>query len=199
MSRDRQAGRRSVSSRDWRAWLSPPYSFRAEHCATRDQITEISGGDCFIRWQFFPATLKGYTVDLGSRGGDLTVAADMPLPLVISELVDGRFLWTVPEGARREPELELVGTSELLGRKVLRLHLEVKDWSTRFVGWSETVLVADNYELLLDRQSGIILRIGCWIDRAEYAKAEVLSLGFNEEMNRTLFAPPFKRGTTSGQ
>ena len=107
----------------------------------------------------------------------------------VGELIDPSFLWSIPEGATRDPALEVTAKSERLGREAWRARVDVQDWDTRS-GLGENLLMADDYELIVDAATGVILRTACLLDGTEFAVTEVRTISFDEPMDRSLFEPP---------
>jgi len=77
----------------------------------------------------------------------------------VSELLDPEFIWEEPEGYRDAPAIAPVGSSLILGRPAIAASLEITDWATRGIGWSETLFPAETYELTVDRETGILLSV----------------------------------------
>jgi len=185
--------REGISESVWRLWLDRPHRRLLEHFMPRDRLQEVSGGDERHYWQYFPSEHRAYVVT------EPSLAGDSPWPQftrwlhpVVAELLDPSFLWTTPEGAVREPTLELTGHGQHLGREALRVRAKVLDWESRDL-WSENLWVADEYQFLVDTDVGVLLRVSCLMDHQEFSVREVFDVAFDVPMDSSLFllrAPP---------
>lgn len=87
--------------------------------------------------------------------------------------------------------LALIGSGEVAGRATIRCRGEIRrtaaggldDWSLHFLpGYG-----ARAYELDVDAQLGLILRVAAFADGSEFARREVAELGIDEDFDDELF------------
>jgi hypothetical protein len=154
--------RESVRCSRWDVWLARPYRRKVDYYRPPDRLIEMAGGDETQYWQAFPASRTYYVTDKYEQFPADEAAAPWPyfrswLPPAVSELIYPAFLWEQPEGYLSDPAVSATGSSTVLGREVIVASLKVTDWETRAVGWSETILPAESYELLIDKETGILL------------------------------------------
>ena len=110
---------------------------------------------------------------------------------MVAELLDPRFLlWGVPEGAQADPTVDVKELGTYLGREVQKVGVKVRDWSSRSPSWSENLWVADDYELTVDRATGVLLRVACRLNEDEFSVREVTRIAFDQPMNPAQFLPP---------
>jgi hypothetical protein len=177
----------------WRLWLDRPHRRLLEHFKPRDRLEEISGGDERHYWQYFPGKHRAYETEARADDSDSAWPQFTRwLHPVVAELLDPSFLWRTPEGAVREPTLELTGRGQHLGREALRVRAKVLDWESRDL-WSENLWVADEYEFLVDADVGVLLRISCLLDDEEFSVRELFDVAFDVPIDSSLFllrAPP---------
>jgi hypothetical protein len=189
------AFRRSGEDRlSWSAWLDRPLKWRVEHYGQTGALTQISGGNEANHWQYFPAHRRLHVLPIEAKPPGFPPgpwqAFDAWLPPIVGELVNPASLWAISEGADEAPELHLIGRSPWGQRSALHVRAYLRDWDTRAVGWSETLWVADDYDLLVDQTVGVLLRVACRFDELEFSVREVLDLELDEPLPDSLFLPP---------
>lgn len=183
----------------WRAWVEFPGRWRVEYLEPPHQVREISGGDDKERWQYFPAVRRAHFIKEFHRQQDAATRQSRStddLHPVVGELLDPSFLCEVPEGYTQDPTLELRGEVRRLGRKALIVGMKIGDWQTRDAAWGENVWIADEHELLVDAQTGILLRVASRLQEQEFSVTEAFDLAIDVPLDRSLFSlrpPPTTR------
>jgi hypothetical protein len=177
----------------WRVWVDQPYRWRQEEFRPPGHLRGVSGGNEGQYWQYVPDANVRSVSEWHDPGMDPDSAQTWHFTSVVhptvSELIDPSFLWSIPEGATHDPVLEFKARSERLGREAWNVRVVVRDWHTRS-GLGETLLIADDYELIVDVATGVILRAACLLDGVEFAVTEAKTITFDEPMDRSLFEPP---------
>jgi len=167
----------------WNAWISRPHRRKIDHFQPLGSLAEISGGDEKQYWYAFPGQKQYHIIEAQPPQGDES-SAPWPffrtwLPPVIAELLDPSFIWEEPEGYSSDPVISPVRSTVLLGRDAIIASLEVTDWMTRGVGWSETIFPADRYELVIDKATGILISVQCLVQSQRVSMCSVESLSLD--------------------
>ena len=156
--------RESVRRSHWNVWLSRPYRRKIDYYRPPGMLIEMTGGDESQYWQAFPASKTYHVTEKYEQLPADEASAPWPyfrtwLPPAVSELIYPAFIWEQPEGYRSDPVISVTGSAKVLNRDVIVASLDVADWETRAVSWSETIFPAEHQELLIDRETGILLRV----------------------------------------
>ncbi|MGH2685428.1 MAG: hypothetical protein ACRDJP_08185 [Actinomycetota bacterium] len=186
----------------YEAWWRKPADYRFEHAFHGGGIESISGGDGRTTWQFTPdddrlrvdedrseaVTAFGEPADVAEfEPGTYDKSVGTMFWPQIGELIDpSELLFSIKE-------LRVTGEGEVLGRRVHRAETTL-DWSTLDALYAENLPPADDHELLVDAQIGVLLRIASRFDGEEFSVAEVTHVAFDEPLEGDLFRPP-KRPT----
>jgi hypothetical protein len=194
----------------WRIWLERPFLFRVEEEWRAGTLTDISGGDARGGWQFIPSENRvyrksgGLTTSVSRLGeGEATLAElaeldatsplfRIPLHPIVAELLDPGelFLIHVPGRPEVTPRLDVLGPTTFLGREATRLRAVITDWARRAPMDSENLWVADDYELIADDATAVILRLACRANGQEFSVREMTEVAFDEPIDPSMFEPP---------
>jgi hypothetical protein len=178
----------------WRVWMSRPFRRRIEHYSPPETLSMVSAADEYRSWFYFPSDRAG-NITRNTEVDDLAVdslaAADFTTWLhpEVAELLDPSFIWAVWDDNHQDPTLEPLGSASHLNRPALRARLHVRDWETR-TDLGETLWVADDYELIVDEATGVLLRVACKVDGEEFHVTEVEEIVFGQPLDPSLLKPP---------
>jgi hypothetical protein len=197
-----------VEFRGFRAWMVKPAYHRQEnyrHAELRS-IASISGGDGEQLWSYvlgearvfvqpnraLVALSRSQDSDGAAYGRAAYSKADryvgtLFVPL-IGELIDPR------EFPLDEVQLQVAGRETYRGRPAIRVRARA-DWQRREQWLGENLPPADDYELLVDHERGVILRVMARFDGREFSVGEMLDVAFDEDIPLELFEPPSPPGT----
>ena len=199
---------RGVHEHVWRVWIERPFLRRVEEFTSPSDTDPFTtaGMSETIEWWWTPAEGRVHVKDRDISGGigmlttdggrDLTAQelreTDARLPLfridvhpMVGELLDPRKSLLQP-GA----EFEIVGPDELLGRRATRIRMTLADWNTRTPITSENLWVADDYDLVVDDATRIILRLACRAEGEEFSVREMTDVAFDEPIDPSIWEPP---------
>jgi hypothetical protein len=185
----------------YEAWWRKPAEYRFEHPFHGGRMESISGGDGRTSWQYLPD--EDRLIEELDRSEGVIVHDSRG----VTELEDGTYDKSVgtmfwPQiGELIDPsellfsikDLRRAGESEALGRRVHRAETSL-DWSTLDDLYAENLPPADDHELLVDAEIGVVLRIASRFDGEEFSVAEATHVTFDEPLDDDLFRPP-KRPT----
>jgi hypothetical protein len=178
---------------NWRVWIDQPHRWRQEEFRPPGHLSGVSGGNEKQHWQYVPEANVRYVSDWHDPGLDPDSSQTWHFTNVVhptvGELIDPSFLWSIPEGAALDPVVEATAKSERLGREAWTARVDVQDWDSRSE-LGENLLMADDYELIVDAATGVILRTACLLDGREFAVTEVRTISFDQPMDRSLFELP---------
>lgn len=182
-----------VGEHIWKVWMSRPHRYRVEQYRPPSTLSAVSAADEVRSWFYFPDDRSGSIRprDLYDIRTNERVFAEFTrwLHPEVSELLDPSFLWDVGEGVMDTPRLEPIGSRNHHGRPAILVRLTVGDWDTR-EEFGETLWMADDYELLVDEATGIILRAASRIEGEEYRVGEIEEIAFDEPIDEALLEPP---------
>jgi hypothetical protein len=184
---------RSPVATQWRVWLSRPYRRKVDYFRPPGRLTEMAGGDAEHYWQAFPARKTYYvTPEAGPLPAEEAHDAGQPafwqwLPPAVTQMLDPSFIWEIPEGYEKDPEITPAGPTTALGREALSASLAVGDWGTRAVTWSEVLLPAERYELIADKATGVLLQARGLAGGQEVSKCTVESIVFGIAADPNIF------------
>jgi len=182
----------------WRVWVKRPRWVRVEESTDGGTTWDMHGGDGKRMWQHVGGRTYsqkdrsfGLLVPEGMRpiGGaeayeltdDLAIVHTHAHPLV-AELVSP--LDFLPDDLRWERD----GPTTYLGRQAMGLRAWVADWD-QWDLFMENLAVADDYELLVDVETGVILRFDRRFEGDEYGATEMTEVAFDEDLPEELFRP----------
>lgn len=118
---------------------------------------------------------------------------------VPAEVLRPESMWWIGEGCREKPRFRETGRTTHLGRPAIEVTAAIVDWDTR-LDWTEILWMADDYRLLVDATTGIILRAACLVDGVEFVTTEVFDLSVDLPIDPGLFEyqPPPGTAPTPG-
>jgi hypothetical protein len=183
----------------WRVWVKRPRWIRVEESMDGGTTWDTHGGDGNKIWDH----VRGKTYSQKDRSFGLLVPEGMPpiggaeayeltdsLAIVhthahplVAELIDP--LDHLPENLRWERD----GPTTYLGRQAMGFRAWVADWD-RWGPFMENLTVADDYEILVDAEAGVILRFARRFEGREYGATEMTEVAFDEDLPEELFRPP---------
>jgi hypothetical protein len=183
----------------WRVWVKRPRWIRVEESTDGGATWDTHGGDGATTWQLFRGelhaeedrsiavlTAEGSASIHGPTAHELLDRLDIvhthAHPLV-AELIDP--LDHLPKDLRWERG----GPTTFLGRRAMAFRAWVADWD-RWNLFTENLTVADDYEVLVDVETGVILRFAQRFEGREYGATEMTEVAFDEDLPAELFQPP---------
>lgn len=183
----------SVRRAHWDVWLSRPHRRKIDYFSPPGRLIGMAGGDETQYWQTFPESKEYDVTDIDERLPTDESSAPWPyfrtwLPPAVAELIYPAFIWEEPEGYRRDPTISVTGSAVTLGRDVIVASLVVTDWDTRNVGWSEIIFPADQYELLVDKQTGILLSVRSESGARDVSRTTVERIAFADPVDPGFFS-----------
>lgn len=189
-----------TESEIWRVWFRRPNLAREErYGGDPPSLVEASGRRGDEEWQYLPeegrliirpASLS--TVEFGTDDeGHPYSSYDVPPAFgamfhpVVVELLDPA------EVLRAGLSLEFLDRSRYLGREIIQARGWFHDWGDRRDPFFfENFPPSPQYALTVDAQVGIILRVACRQDDAEFITREVTEVSFDEPFAMDVFQPP---------
>jgi hypothetical protein len=181
----------------WRIWVKRPRWIRVEESTDGGATWGTGGGDGANSWQLVEGETyvqedrsfgllapEGTPPIRGAEAYELTDDLDIvgdAHPLV-AELIDPA------ERLLEELRWERAGRTTYLGRQALGFRAWVADWD-RWALFTENVAVADDYQVLVDVETGVILRFGRRFEGREYGATEMTEVAFDEDLPMELFRP----------
>jgi hypothetical protein len=182
----------------WRVWVKRPRWIRVEESTDGGATGGTSGGDGATSWQLVEGETHAYedrSFGLlvpegappihGVEAYELTDSLDIlgHVHPLVAELIDP--VWRLPDDLR----WDRVGPTAYLGRRALVFRSWVADWD-RWDLFTENVAVADDYQVLVDVETGVILRFARRFEGREYGATEMTEVAFDEDLPDELFRPP---------
>jgi hypothetical protein len=181
----------------WRVWVKRPRWIRVEESTDGGKTWNTHGGDGETIWQH----VGGRTYTQEDRSFGLLVPEGTPpihgaeayestdsLDIVhthahplVAELIDP----VLPDDLHWERE----GPTMCVRRRALALRAWIADWN-RWDPFMENLAVADDYEVLVDVETGVILRFARRFEGREYGATEMTEVAFDEDLPMKLFQPP---------
>lgn len=155
-----------------RIWLEPPDRVRVE-LEGRWTQTMVSNGP--TTWSYTPE-MGAVREERGARG-----QAEAPLLLQPAVLIAGL-------------DFDSPEKTELVGREALHVRARPRP-AGPMLGWHDLhglAQGADEYDLVVDAERGILLRAAALMDGEEFATSEVTEIAFDEQLEpeRFTFTPP---------
>ena len=190
-----------------RIWLRRPRWVRAETSGDGGRTWSVSGGDGESSWQWLPDGETYVWIDRSTAvilwrdddepdehetltGGSAYDALDnlsiahTHLHPEVAELLDPREL--LEEGLA----LTAFTSDRFLGREVVRSRGWLPGWNEDRDFGLESLTPADDYELVIDTDTGVVLRFSARAREGEFAVTEFTTVAFDEELPQELFVPP---------
>src|SRR5439155_6024346 len=149
--------------------------------------------------QYFPKHRWGH-VSASHPSSDPDEGRTFPMldtfvhPLIL-ELLDPMDQWD--DAAVVVPRFELIERTTWLDRPALRVSIRVEDWAMVSMV-SETVWEADENELIVDAETGVVLRAASLLDGRAFRIVEVFDVSFDQPIDPSLFVLHPPPGTTFG-
>jgi hypothetical protein len=183
----------------WRVWVRRPRWIRVEESTDGGATWDTRGGDGATTWQLFRGELRveedrsvavltsegsetGYGPPAYELGDRLDIVHTHAHPLV-ADLIDPRESLALGLAFERGPD------RDHLGRRATTARAWISDWE-RWDPYSENATVADDYELLVDVETGVILRFARRFEGREFGATEMTEVAFDEDLPDELFQPP---------
>lgn len=189
------SGTERVSRRGWNIWMRRPDGWHIEHIHASGITDEIAGGNASAYWQYFPAVQRASRLPQDHDPlHDQTRWLLGMFPPVVAELLDPSFLFAEPDGATKNVRLKRVGETIHGGRPTIIARAAVEDWDSR-TPWSDTVLVAERYELFIDAQVGALLRVACFRSGVAFGISEISAVEWNPVIPDATFELDVPPGT----
>ena len=193
----------------WRVWIERPFLRRVEEYEAPSDVEPSMTRGLNLTSEWSVHALTGRVMvdrrDLSQGIGLLTTdggrslyrqaleEADGTHPLftidihpMVAELLSGDLFRTVGRGGLFHEVIH----EEFLGRPVARVRMTLHDWGTRGPHWTENLWVADDYEFVIDKATGVILRLACRADGEEFSVREMTEAGFDEAIDPSTWDPP---------
>jgi outer membrane lipoprotein-sorting protein len=103
---------------------------------------------------------------------------------------EGLFLFS-PARLLAAVEFEALDETQFAGRRVIRVRARPRDGRHHELHFGHAP-GADEYELLVDAERGVLLRVAAYLDGDEFAITEVKEIAFDEELDPQIFTfePP---------
>jgi outer membrane lipoprotein-sorting protein len=98
---------------------------------------------------------------------------------------EGSFLFS-PARLLPGVELEPLDETQFAGRQAIRVRARPRDGRQHELDFGHAP-GADEYELLVDAERGVLLRVGAYLDGEEFATTEVREIAFDEELDPQIF------------
>jgi hypothetical protein len=166
----------------WRVWVRRPRWIRVEESTDGGETWDTQGGDGATTWQLSPGELRverdrsigvftpedsaiSYGPPAYELGDRLDIVHTHAHPLV-AELIDP--LDHLPEDLRWEQD----GPTTYLGREARGFRAWVADWDQWDLSM-ENLSVADDYEVLVDVETGVFLRFARRFEDRDYGATEI--------------------------
>jgi hypothetical protein len=194
----------------WRVWLDRPFLFRIEEEWHYGKLGDVSGGDQHGHWQYLPSENLVYreerpiTTSVSRIGPPETTLQDLAeidqespmfrvhMHPIVGELLDPADLFSrrYRDHPEMAPALEAIGATRFLEREALHVRAVVGDWSSRDPIGSENLWVADDYDLVFDVETGVVLRLACRKEGEDFSVREMTEAVFDEPIDPAVFQPP---------
>ena len=104
----------------------------------------------------------------------------------LSELLDPSQLWDILDGVEATFSIT-IGEDTLLGRDTHLLDVSYEEVEPNL--WGDVLHTADRHMIWLDKQTSIMLKIGCWFQGEEFSVMEITQLSF-DPLDPSVFSPP---------
>lgn len=184
----------------WRVWFQHPNFAREERYGGDPPaaLVEAAGRHGDQEWQYLPeegrpivhaASPSTVAFGIDDQGRPYS-SYDVPPGFgamfhpVVVELLDPS------EMLKGGLSLEPLGRTQYLGREAIQARGWFRNWDERDPFFFENFPPASEYGLTVDAQVGIILRVACRTDDAEFALRKVKKVIFNEPLPMEVFLPP---------
>jgi hypothetical protein len=162
------------SEQAWRMWMAPPDRMRVEFAVGSETVTAVFEGQTW--WSWSPSgggqTNGGRTnTEHGLGPGEILVRPASVVPAL---------------------ELEVLGEVARLGRQAYRVRATParRDERQKFFALHALGSGADEYELLVDKERGFLLRAEARRDGQPFRMVEMTALALDEELAPEVFQPP---------
>ncbi len=173
----------------WRVWLQKPSQWRHEtQLMGREASISIIDGDRW--WSFYPTSGELHTNVVPQQGGYRKSKIPLSDDLTSIERAINQEWFLDPSFLLANHALKLVGDAVHAGREAIQVQAVPRQGKELVLEsfWIE----ADEYELLVDKERGILLRYSAKLDGQEYAVASAESITFDKPIPKEIFSftPP---------